>query len=279
MEKRRGSVDVEQNPRRNHQTTKTDYQEEPSGVPKSSPSPKARARTNSYAPNQTRPKLSQQRQRSRSFGHASFLPIERSNEDSKTIHIGHSNGRLSPSNSFSSSEMIFSHVRSNYNNSALTGGTHHLSEKSTNDLVFDYIHGEIKHRPKTAFGSKVHEDIETKASCKLTTKVVADPCESDKEDEENVDNLIKADDFINRCIIESEQPVIKPTEKPHSSATFDKILKEFMSDSSADSESEMDETERVFRLRANSLPVSSMLKANQTVNSGGKRVHIQLPEI
>lgn len=239
-------------------------------------SPKSRVRTNSYTQSQVTPKKSPLRQRSSSFAYAVHSPIKPLEQAfrSKREKSG-SNSSIESS----SSESYAPHT-SNYSYTTSTANPHKLSEQSTNDLIFDYIHGEIKHKPKTAFGSVVHDDTSSTNSPKTSKKGGTDThMNGDAVEDLDVDEeteLIAADDFLNQCIVESELTVITPAEKPHSSATFDRILKEFMPDHSSDSE--CSQSHQLFRPRAFSLPINSVLKTNATTPNNSKRVHMQLPE-
>ena len=236
-----------------------------------STSPKLRPRTNSCvaSPRKLSVPTYEQRERSASFGNTGRKPLL-NNLRSKSP--ARSNSNMSLQSNQSSSESIAS---SHHNTS--TGNSRHdvSSEQPANDLIFDYIHGEIKHRPKTAFGSIVHQSANTKTSPKPPKKEMKhdDSGSSNSEDESVV---ATANDFLNQCIINSEQTWIKPPEKPQSSSAFDKILKEFMPEDDIDFD---EEPQKTFRERTHSMPASVMAKNGSNLVPCGKRVHILLPDI
>lgn len=110
-----------------------------------------------------------------------------------------------------------------------------LKPAGSDELVFDYVHGEIKHREKstTAFGSTYHPEdkkppkYERRSSLKIDTS--KDEKEAGDEAEGDQDSMVSADDFINRCIIDVQTPRVKTAQKPsHTSSTFSQLLAEFM---------------------------------------------------
>lgn len=114
------------------------------------------------------------------------------------------------------------------------------SNPPTSDIMVDYIHKKIKHRPKTAFGSVIpgkYKAIPDTTACiktsKRAVKRVSIPCGLRDYTESNYDfkerEPIGVDTYINCCIQDAQAVRIKPSERPQSSLLFSKILDEFMS--------------------------------------------------
>lgn len=97
-----------------------------------------------------------------------------------------------------------------------------LTEPS--DLIFDHLRGEIRHRPKTAFGSTMHQAAKSSAKNHHTQSKLETPLPHKKVKLQP----LAADQFINECIIISETRVIKQAEKPKASPLFCQIMGELL---------------------------------------------------
>mgnify|MGYP001792914743 CR=1 FL=1 len=129
------------------------------------------------------------------------------------------------------------------------------TSKPQDELVFDYIHGEIKHRPKTAFGRTVHAD-NTPASPTTGGRKSKSKGGHDDEHDDGEQDHISADEFINQCIIDSQTPRIKTVQRPRTSSTFGQLLEEFLPGDNDKAVPELLELPPVRRRgRSNSLPV------------------------
>lgn len=234
----------------------------------SSLSPKVQKRPTTASKPAVLDKL-QARQRSASFGHnvyaERFKKSQMKESNEPVSHIGCSN--VPPS---TKSHQYLSHKIE--------------VEQSQHGMVFDYIHGVIKHRPKTAFGSIIHDNIyeDTDAQLKPQADSESSTCHSDGSEDEETRPVTGAGDFLSQCILDSQVTVIKAAEKPSSSTLFSKLLNEFMLEPQQQEESfdsnSSPVTDQSYRIRANSLPCTAMLKLGKNSIACGTRVQIKLPE-
>jgi len=139
----------------------------------------------------------------------------------------------------------------------------------SNDLIFDHIHGEIRHRPKQAFGRTVHDGEKISSVKKLPPKSKS-PSPDRKRD--SAIEPVTADEFINKCIIESETTIIRAAQKPTGSSLFSQLLGEFLphDDETLHVELKAPETPRE---RAYSMP--SEWRRNRNTIACGMRLQIE----
>lgn len=118
-----------------------------------------------------------------------------------------------------------------------------------------------RERPKTAFGSSVAHNI--KPSPKVSRKKPKARIETPPEDTSSSSaesEPIRADDFINNCIIDSQTPRIKPPLRPKTSSLFSQLLDEFIPGSNDRETPELIEIAVTPRGRSNSFTAFQLHK-------------------
>lgn len=132
--------------------------------------------------------------------------------------------------------------------------------KPQDELVFDYVHGEIKHRPMTAFGRTVHPEKAAASPPTMKKKSILKMSYGSNDGKDDCD-VLSADGFINQCIIDSQTPRIKTAQRPQTSSTFGQLLEEFLPSNGSNEIPELLEIPPVKRRgRSNSLPVVPVWK-------------------
>lgn len=168
------------------------------------------------------------RQRSSSFGQQTSTQMRLHKKQTK-INLDLPVKKSTSTNSLhSSSESLCDHK-----NDAIKRKDRFKELSKPSDLVFDHLHGEIRHKIKAAFGSTVHDefklqvgstDMNERPSSKSSTTLDGES----PEQEDTVAEPIAADKFINQCIIEAQTTIIRPTEKARASSLFSQVMEELL---------------------------------------------------
>ena len=220
----------------------------------------------------------QSRQRSSSFGHTTQyyrkkltakinldLPIQKA---TSTSSMHSSNESLCDHSSETGSLSSFAKHSTNNACFRCMRKEKHKEVTQPNDLIFDHIHGEIRHRAKQAFGRTVHDEDRAPTVRKHSPKPKQTTTEEDTTPEP-----ITADEFINKCIIESETTIIRAAQKPTASSLFSQLLGEFLPNH--DDEPHLSELKPAEPPRERAYSMPSEWRKNRKTIPCGMRLHIE----